>query len=181
MNAHCWYLSLPKLGKIRDFDVHLKISFVILHPTKHKINCPEIHIWAGPASCLGFFLMLVEYILCFSGIWSFGSPGYLYDHPCKSCLRGDSSPCASTVYVELWHLCRAYSECLTGLLCAARLIQNVYNGKESSLSCLCITIFHSNSWGKMDWLESRWGGKNAKLLITPLSLPFTQSVHKACP
>lgn len=121
--SRLWMLiidELPKLGKIQYF-VRLKISFVILYPMKQKINYPEIHIWAGPGSCLlFFFLMLAEYILCFSGICEVLEAQ-------DTCMMTVSQgwPCLSLCWhccVELWHLCRAYSGCLTGLLCGAGVI-----------------------------------------------------------
>lgn len=79
MNARYWYLPLPKLGKIYYFDVHLKISFVIL---KNKIKLTALRFIYGLAQvivCWFFFLMLAEYILCFSGICEVLEAPKLYD------------------------------------------------------------------------------------------------------
>lgn len=85
--------SLPKLRKIPDFNVHLKIHFVILQlPWDAYVSRPAqaILFWFG--WCFKCWLNLCFVLVASVEFWKARIPVWC---PCKSCLRGDG--CAATV------------------------------------------------------------------------------------
>lgn len=85
--------SLPKLRKIPDFDVHLKIHFVILQlPWDDYVGRPAqaILFWFG--WCFKCWLNLYFVLVASVEFWKARIPVWC---PCKSCLRGDR--CAGTL------------------------------------------------------------------------------------